>query len=124
VNEKAEALKERTFTFGLRVVRFCRTLRGSWEGRELSDQLFRAGTRVGANHRSACRGRSYADFVAKLGHVVEEADESLYWLEMIQAADIVRSDELEGLLQEAKELWAIFNQSQMTARANQRRRSL
>jgi hypothetical protein len=53
-----------------------------------------------------------------------EADESLYWLEMIQAADIVRSDELEGLLQEAKELWAIFNQSQMTARANQRRRSL
>jgi four helix bundle protein len=60
--------------------------------------------------------------VAKLGHVVEEADESRYWLEMIKGADIVRSDELDGLLREAGELCAIFNKSQLTARDNQRRR--
>jgi four helix bundle protein len=120
MNPKAEALKRRTFTFGLRVVRFCRVLRTTWEGREFSDQLFRAGTRVGANYRSACRGRSHADFVAKLGHVVEEADESVYWLEMIDAAEIARGDELTALLQEANELSAIFNQSQLTAKANAR----
>src|SRR5262245_52407943 len=50
----------------------------TWEGRELSAQLFRAGTRIGANYRAACRGRSHPDFVAKLGHVVEEADETRY----------------------------------------------
>jgi four helix bundle protein len=120
MNPKAEALKRRTFAFGLRIVRFCRTLRTTWEGRQFSDQLFRAGTRVGANYRSACRGRSHADFVAKLGHVVEEADESVYWLEMIEAADIARGPALTALIQEANELWAIFNQSQLTAKANAR----
>src|SRR5688572_3073612 len=100
MNPRAEELKRRTFTFGLRIVRFCRSLRGTWEGREFSDQLFRAGTRVGANYRSACRARSHADFVAKLGFVVEEADETVYWLEMIEAADICRGDELTSLLQE------------------------
>ena len=118
MNPQAEALKRRTFAFGLRVVRFCRTIRTTWEGREFSDQLFRSGTRVGANYRSACRGRSHADFTSKLGFVVEEADECLYWLEMIEAADICRGTELDALLQEARELWAIFNQSQLTARQN------
>ena len=118
VNPRAEALKARTFAFGLRIIRFCRTIRTTWEGRELSDQLFRSGTRVGANYRSACRGRSRADFVAKLGFVVEEADEALYWLQMIEAADIARGDQLTWLLQEAGELCAIFNQSQITAKAN------
>jgi len=121
INPKAEALKKRTFTFGLRVVRFCRSIRTTWEGREFSDQIFRAGTRVGANHRSACRARSHPDFVAKLAFVVEETDEALYWLEMIEAADICRSPELTALLQEASELWAIFNQSQFTAKENAQR---
>ena len=88
MNPRAEALKRRTFSFALGVIRFCRDLRGTWEGRELSDQLFRAGTRVGANYRSACRARSHADFVNKIGYVVEEADETVYWLEMIDAAAI------------------------------------
>ena len=118
MNPRAEALKKRTFQFGLRIIRFCRTLRRTWEGRELSDQLFRAGTRVGANYRAACRGRSHADFVAKLGLVVEEADETVYWLESISAAGIAAESELHSLLDEANELSRIFNQSQLTARRN------
>ena len=118
MNPRAEELKGRTFTFGLRIIRYCRTLRNTWEGRELSDQLFRAGTRTGANYRSACRARSHPDFVAKLGHVVEEADETIYWLDLIAAAEIDSGDELRWLLGESNELSRIFNQSQLTARAN------
>ena len=118
MNPEAEKLKQRTFAFGLQIICFCRTLRKTWEGQELSDQLFRAGTRVGANHRAACRGRSHPDFVVKIGHVVEEADESCYWLELIDAAGIVRGEELACLIREAHELSAIFNQSQLTAKQN------
>jgi four helix bundle protein len=118
MNPKAEALKQRTFAFGLAVIRFMRILRENWEGRELSDQLFRAGTRVGANYRAACRARSHADFVNKIAFVVEEADESVYWLELIRAAKIVEDSGLQKLLIEANELSAIFNQSQLTAKAN------
>jgi len=118
MNPRAEELKQRTFTFGLRMIRFCRTLRGTWEGRELSDQVFRAGTRVGANYRSACRARSHADFIAKIGFVVEEADESIYWLELIAAAGISSGAELEWLLEESRQLSRVFNQSQLTAKTN------
>jgi len=118
MNPRAEELKRRTFAFGLRIVRFCRTLRDTWEGREFSDQLFRAGTRVGANYRAACRARSHADFVAKIGFVVAEADESVYWLEMIEAARISTGPELQWLLGESNELSRIFNQSQLTAKTN------
>ena len=119
MNPHAEALKKRTFNFALRIVYFCRALRKTWEGREFADQIFRAGTRVGANYRAACRGRSHDDFVAKLGHVVEEADESVYWLELITAAKSSEDPALPSLLTEANELLAIFNQSQLTARMNQ-----
>ena len=122
MNPHAEALKQRTFKFALHVVYFCRDLRKTWEGDEFADQLFRAGTRVGANYRSACRGRSHDDFVAKLGHVVEEADEAVYLLELITAAKTTTAAALPSLLAEAKELSAIFNQSQVTARSNQARR--
>ena len=118
MNPRAEELKRRTFAFGLKIIRFCQALRDTWEGRELSDQLFRAGTRVGANYRAACRARSHADFVNKIGIVVEEADESVYWLEMILAAGIVDNMELRRLLDESNELSRIFNQSQLTAKAN------
>jgi len=118
MNPRAEEFKRRTFSFALAVVRFCRALRTTWEGRELSDQLFSAGTRIGANYRSACRARSHADFVSKIAFVVEEADESVYWLEMIAAADIAPGAMLQSLLTEANELSRIFNQSQLTAKAN------
>jgi four helix bundle protein len=119
VNPRAEALKKRTFDFALRIVRCCRDLRQTWEGREFSDQIFRSGTRVGANYRSVCRARSHDDFVAKLGHVVEESDEGVYWLELIAAAQASADPELPALIEEANELSAIFNQSQFTARMNQ-----
>jgi four helix bundle protein len=117
MNQQAEALKRRTFAFALSVIRLCRLLRTTWEGRELSDQLFRAGTRVGANYRSACRARSHADFINKIGYVVEEADETVYWLDLIEAAAISTDGRLGPLRREAGELWAIFNQSQLTAKA-------
>ena len=118
MNVKAEELKRRTFAFALEMVRFCRTLRESWEGRELSDQVFRSGTRVGANYRAACRARSHADFVNKMAVVVEEADETVYWLELIQRSGIAPSVALASLLKEAGELCAIFTQSHITAKAN------
>jgi four helix bundle protein len=118
VNPKAETLKKRTFSFSLDVIRFCRALRHTWEGRELSDQLIRAGTRVGANYRAACRARSHPDFINKIGYVVEEADESVYWLELIQSAGICAEQALGALIQEAGELAAIFSQSQLTAKTN------
>jgi four helix bundle protein len=122
MNEQAEALKRRTFAFALAVIRFCRILRRTWEGRELSDQLFRSATRIGANYRAACRGRSNADFINKLGHVVEEADETVYWLDLIQTGAVCNDASLQPLRQEANELSAIFNQSQLTAKANAARR--
>jgi four helix bundle protein len=124
MNPRAEALKKRTFDFALRIVYFCRELRETWEGREFADQIFRSGTRVGANYRTACRGRSHDDFVAKLGHVVEEADESVYWLELLAAAKASNDPKLPDLITEANELSAIFNQSQFTARMNHAARVL
>ena len=122
MNQQAGELKRRTFVFALAIIKFCRVLRNNWEGRELSDQLFRSGTRVGANYRAACRGRSNADFINKLGHVVEEADETVYWLELIRNAGVSPEPSLRPLLQEASELSAIFNQSQLTAKQNAARR--
>ena len=118
MNPKAEALRKRTFKFALDVIAFCRLLRRTWEGCELSDQLFRSGTRVGANYHAACRARSHADFVNKMGIVVEETDESVYWLKLIHEGHLSDDPALGPLLQEAMELWAIFNQSQVTAKAN------
>jgi four helix bundle protein len=122
MNPRAEELKRRTFEFALRIIRFCRILRRTWEGCELSDQLFRSGTRVGANYRAACRARSHPDFIVKIGHVVEEADESIYWLEVIRSGGIVVHPDLEPLIMEANELSAIFNQSQLTAKSNAKAR--
>ena len=118
MNPLAEALKERTFKFALKIIVFCRTLRKTWEGRELSDQLFRSGTRVGANYRSATRARSHLDFINKIAFVVEEADETVYWLELIKAAEIVSGPGLDALLDESTQLTRIFNQSQLTAKNN------
>ena len=118
MNAKAEALKKRTFAFALTIIAFCRVLRKTWEGRELSDQLFRCGTRIGANYRAACRARSHSDFVNKMGVVVEEADEAVYWLELIQVSGSCSSPAFQSLRLEAGELGAIFTQSHITARAN------
>ena len=80
-------------------------------------QLLRCGTSVAANYRAVCRARSKAEFVAKIGVVVEEADETVFWLEMLVEAGIVQAERMEPLLKEANELLAIFAASQRTARA-------
>jgi four helix bundle protein len=113
-----QPLRERAFQFALDVLLFCRTLPETWEARHIVDQLFRSGTAVGANYSAAGQGRSLSDFISKLGIVVEEADESCFWLRVIEAAGINRTVERKRLAGEAKELLLIFGASLGTARRN------
>jgi four helix bundle protein len=82
----------------------------------LGKQLLRCGTSVAANYRAACRGRSRAEWISKVGIVVEEADEAVFWLEMLLDCEIVAQSKLADLLKEAPELSALFTASQRTAR--------
>jgi four helix bundle protein len=84
-------------------------------GRAIGNQLVRCGTSVGANYRAACRSRSRAEFAAKLGIVAEEADETVYWLEVLRDAKLRPEAELSELLQEANELTAIFTAGRRTS---------
>ncbi len=108
-------LKIRTKQFGLRVIKLVSVLPKTVEGRAIANQLVRSGTSVGANYRAACRGRSKAEFISKLGTVEEEADESAYWLEMIIEAGLIKPKRVEPLLQEANELVAIMTASRKSA---------
>ncbi len=109
-------LKTRTKQFGLRVMKLVGALPNDTVGRAIGNQLVRSETSVGANYRAACRGRSKAEFVAKLGIVVEEADECGYWLELIIEGELLAANLVEPLLQEANELTAIMVASRKTAR--------
>jgi four helix bundle protein len=115
LNEKE--LKERTKRFALRVMKLVDAIPNSVSGRSIANQLVRAGMSVGANYRAACRGRSKAEFVAKLGIVIEEADECEYWLELIIDGEVLPKTKVEPLLQEAHELTAIFVASVRTAKS-------
>ena len=84
----------------------------------MGHQLLRCATSVAANYRAAGRARSRAEFISKMGTVVEEADESVFWLEMLVDTEVVRREKIEPLLREGNELLAIFAASQRTARAN------
>jgi four helix bundle protein len=115
---KAEpaALKDRTKKFALRVLRLYRALPKNDEARILGRQLLRSGTSIGANYRAACRGRSRAEFAAKLGIVLEEADETVFWLELIQEAEVFQKETVQALTAEANELVAIFVSSLRTTK--------
>lgn len=113
---EAEALKVRTKEFALRVLRLYRSLPHTEEARVIGRQLIRSGTSIGANYRAACRGRSRAEFAAKLGFVLEEADETVFWLELIQDASIVPREKLSALTKEANELVAIIAASLRTVK--------
>ncbi len=113
--EKSE-LKLRTKTFGLRVLKLVRHLPRDVPGKVVAQQLTRSALSVGANYRSACRGRSRAEFLAKLGIVLEEADESAHWLEIIIEDSMLPESKVAALLQEANELTAIFFAATATAR--------
>ena len=115
-------LRDRTFTFALRVVQFCRALPSTWEARRIGGQLFDCGTAVGANYRAAGRARSDKEFISKLGVVIEEADESEFWLELLKGARITNGTERTALAKEASELCAIFVASRRTAQSNQKKK--
>lgn len=109
-------LKQRTKQFSLRVMKLVAALPRSTEGRAIGNQLVRSGTSVGANYRAACRGRSKSEFIAKLGTVEEEADESAFWMELIIESGLLEKKRVEALLQEANELVAILVASRKSAR--------
>jgi four helix bundle protein len=99
--------KERTKQVALRVIRLVGALRRNLVGEVISRQLLRCGTSVGANYRAACRGKSVADAIAKLAVVEEEADETLYWLELIAAAGLMAEGRLRPLMKEVDEILAM-----------------
>ena len=103
-----DELKRRTKDFGLRVMKLVRTLPKDIPGKVIANQLMRSASSVGANYRSACRARSTAEFVAKLGVVLEEADESGHWLELIIADGMLPGSRVEPLRAESDELCAII----------------
>ena len=108
-------LKQRTKAFALRVMKMVGALPNDSVGRAIGGQLVRSGTSVGANYRAARRGRSKAEFIAKLGIVIEEADESGYWMELIIEGELLPTDKVELLLDEANQITAIMVASRKSA---------
>jgi four helix bundle protein len=113
-----QELRERTKKFAIRIVRLFQALPKSAEAQVMGKQLLRCGTSVAANYRAVCRARSKAEFIARMGIVAEEADESVLWLELLEETGILRHEQLEDILKEAKELVAIFSTSLKTAKGN------
>ena len=114
--DKADAMKLRTKQFAIRIVTVVRSLPRSRDGDVLGKQLLRCGTAVAANYRAVCRSRSHAEFVSKMNVVVEEADETVFWLEMLADTGVVSAEKLELLIREANELLAICAASLRTAK--------
>lgn len=106
--KKGEDLKQRTKLFALRIIKLVKALPKTIEGRTIGNQLIRSGTAVGANYRAVCRSRSNAEFIAKLGVVIEEADESAFWMELIIETLLLKKNLVEPLLQEANEIVSIM----------------
>lgn len=108
-------LKSRTKKFALRIMKLVDSLPNSRAGNAIANQLIRSGTSVGANYRATCRARSKAEFIAKIGVVEEEADESGFWMELIVEGGLLPSKNMEALLVEANELTAIMAASRKSA---------
>jgi len=112
-----EELQERTKQFALRIIKLYRALPKSGKARVLGNRVLRSGTSVAANYRAAGRARSRAEFAAKIGTAVEETDDTVFWLELIVDAGIMRRNRMENLLKEANELLVVFAASHGTARS-------
>lgn len=117
-------LKQRTKQFALDIIRLVELLPKSRTTEVIGRQLLRSGTSVAANYRSACRAKSTADFISKMGTVEEESDESIFWMELLVESGIVSKKSLESLMKEANELLAITVSSIKTSRKNSRRYSV
>jgi four helix bundle protein len=118
----SDELKARTKQFALRVMKLVGALPRTTVGRAIGGQLVRSGTSVGANYRAACRGRSKAEFAAKLGTVAEEADETCFWLELIIEGELLPEKRVAVLLEEANALTAIFTSAVRTSKLGRNRR--
>ena len=122
MGDLTEGLKRRTKQFSVRVVRLFQALPRRDDARIIGRQLLRSATSVGANYRAVCRARSKKEFISKIGVVVEEADESGFWLELLAECGIMPARRLRPLTREAEELLAIFAASQRTAKYGARSR--
>jgi four helix bundle protein len=119
--EFAKKMQERTMDFAVRVVRFFVKLPKTDAARVPGRQLLRAGTSVGANYRAVCRAKSEADFISKMGTVVEEADECGFWLELLVNSGVCAAAVVQPIKGEADELLRICSSSLNTAKQNARR---
>ena len=113
-----DELKKRTKLFALRILKLTAALPSLPETNAIRNQLTRSGTSVGANYRAVCRARSTAEFISKLGIVIEEADESCFWLELIIEGNFLSEEKVSALLNEANEITAIMTAARKTAQDN------
>ena len=119
-NEKmtSDKLKLRTKNFAVEIVKYYRNLPKTEEAKIIGKQLLRSATSIAANYRAVCRSRSDAEFFAKLSIVVEEADETLLWLEIIIESELIKDDKTKQLYQEAFEILSIMAASRKTMKLN------
>ena len=111
-------LKDRTKRFAVDAIRLASSIPDTIAGRIVANQFIKSATSVAANYRATCRARSKAEFVSKLHIVLEEADESVFWLEIMDEAEILSNTAVSSLFQEATEITAIFARSNFTSRNN------
>ena len=114
--QKAAELKQRTKGFAIRIVKLFRSLPHSPDGQTLGKQVLRSGTSIAANYRAVCRARSKAEFVAKMGLVLEETDETVFWLELLIETGVIPEERTRDLLKEGNELLAVFGASLRTSK--------
>ena len=110
-----EMLKKRTKEFALRIIKLIDALPDTMAGQTIGKQVIRSGTSVAANYRAVCRARSRPEFISKLGVVVEEADETVFWLEIIIESNLLKKELVTALLKEANEITAIMVSARMTS---------
>ena len=113
-----KTLQQRTKQFHIDVIKLCEMLPRNAAGFEIAKQVIRCAGSVGANYRASARAKSTNDFIYKIEIVIEESDESHYWLEVIKDADLIKGEYIDGLINEADELTAIFVATNKTTKAN------
>lgn len=111
----AAELQKRTKLFAIRVIKLCKTLEKDFVGRIIANQLLRSATSIAANYRAVCRAKSLKDFIAKLAVVIEESDESVFWIELLIESNIIKSHLISNLLEEANAITAIMVASRHSA---------
>jgi four helix bundle protein len=116
--DRAKELQKRTQQFALDIIRLFSDLTKAEPARVIGRQFLRSGTSVAANYRAACRARSHSEFIAKVGVVLEEADETLFWLDLLIESDFAAAESVKHIRSECDELVKIFSSSVATAKRN------